>query len=168
MKNIQIKIARALTAALLLAASVPNRALAHEAECPHCELDIVQNTPEQDNETAIHYGKKRIEYRCVFCAIADAEKSYTGDLTIVAPSEVKGKPVQIARKGGQWSAPEGTVFVGKKVKHRYCETAYRAFTTKTAFDAHVKKNKVLLKDAKPMTLAEMVEISRADISQETK
>lgn len=168
MKTMNLKMASFLGATLFLSASVPGRILAHEAECPHCELDIVQNTPEQDNETAIQYGKKRIEYRCVFCAVADAEKSYTGDLTVLAPSEVKGKPIQIARKGGQWSAPEGTVFVGKKVKHRYCETAYRAFTTKAAFDAHVKKNKVLLKDAKPMTLAEMVEISRADISQETK
>lgn len=168
MKTLQIKITGALTAALLLAAHVPVRVLAHEAECPHCELDVMQDTPEQDNETAIQYGKKRIEYRCVMCAIADAERSYQGDLTVLAPSEIKGKPVQVTRKGGQWSAPEGTVFVGKKVKHRYCETGYRAFTSRTAFDAHVKKNKVLLKDAKPLTLAEMVEVSRADIGQDKK
>lgn len=165
MKNGHIK---GLLATLLLTSTPAGRLLAHEAECPHCELDVAQNTPEQDNETAIQYGKKRIEYRCVMCAIADAEKSYTGDLTVLAPSEIKGKPVQIARKGGQWSAPEGTVFVGKKVKHRYCETGYRAFTSQAAFDAHVKKNKVLLKDAKPLTLAEMVEVSRADVGQEKK
>ncbi len=165
MKNVHIK---GLLATLLMTSTPAGRLLAHEAECPHCELDVAQNTPEQDNETAIQYGKKRIEYRCVMCAIADAEKSYTGDLTVIAPSEIKGKPVQIARKGGQWSAPEGTVFVGKKVKHRYCETGYRAFTSKAAFDAHVKKNKVLLKDAKPLTLAEMVEVSRADVGQEKK
>jgi hypothetical protein len=168
MKTVHIKMTSALTTALLLAVSAPNRALAHEAECPHCELDVAQDTPKQDNETAIQYGKKRIEYRCVMCAIADAEKSYKEDLTVLAPSEIKGKPVQIARTGGQWSAPGGTVFVGKKVKHRYCETGYRAFTSKAAFDAHVKKNKVLLKDAKPLTLAEMVKVSRADVGQDKK
>jgi hypothetical protein len=165
MKNVHIKITGVL-AALFLTTSAPGRLLAHEAECPHCEMDVAQDTPEQDNETALKYGKKRIEYRCVMCAIADAEKSYTGDLTVLAPSEIKGKPVQVARKGGQWSAPEGTVFVGKKVKHRYCEIGYRAFTSQAAFDTHVKKNKVLLKDAKPLTLAEMVKISLADLGQE--
>lgn len=168
MKTVNIKISIILTTALLLAASAPRYVQAHEAECPHCELDVVQDTPEQDNETAIHYGKKRIEYRCVLCAIADAEKSYTGDLTVLAPSEIKGKPVQVARKSGKWSAPEGTVFVGKKVKHRYCETGYRAFTSKAAFDTHVKMNKVLLKDAQPLSLAEMVEISRKDVGLEKK
>ncbi len=168
MKTIQKKFTVALVTALALSSGFVPSVRAHEAECPHCELDVVQNTANQDNETALLYGKKRIEYRCVFCAIADAEKSYTGDLTVMAPSETKGKPVAIARAGGQWSAPEGTVFVGKKVKHRYCETGYRAFTSKAAFDAHVKKNKVLLKDAKPMTLAEMVEISRQDVGLGTK
>ncbi len=141
---------------------------AHEAKCPHCELDLTQNTPEQDNEVALKFGKKRIEYKCVMCAIADAEKSYTGDLTVLAPSEIKGKPVEIARKSGAWSAPEGTVFIGNKVKHRYCERGYRAFTTRSAFDAHVQKYKALLSDAKPITLDEMVKISNSDVMEKKK
>lgn len=168
MQTNQIRIIGTYVAALVMSLSVSPQLKAHEAECPHCELDVVQNTATQDNETALLYGKKRIEYRCVFCAIADAEKSYTGNLTVMAPSETKGKPISIARVSGRWSAPEGTVFVGKKVKHRYCETGYRAFTSKAAFEAHVKKNKVLLKDAKPLTLAEMVEISRQDVGLATK
>jgi len=150
---------------ILLVASGVGTANAHEAKCPYCELEVVQDTPEQDNETAIQYGKKRIEYRCVFCALADAEKSYSGDLTVLAPSEIKGKPVLLARTGGVWSAPDSTVFVGKKVKHRHCQTAYRAFTTKAAFDRHVSNNKALLKEAKPITLVEMVEIAKADIGK---
>ena len=139
---------------------------AHEAECPHCELDVVQDTPTQDNEVALKYGKKRIEYRCVMCAIADANKNYTGDLTVLAPTELKGKRMEIARKGGQWSAPSGAVFVGHKVKHRYCQTGYRAFTTKAAFDEHVKKNKVLLSGAEPIALPQLVAIADKEFEGE--
>lgn len=147
---------------LFLAASPATMVFAHEADCPHCGLDIVQDTASQDNETALMYGKKRIEYRCVLCAIADGDKSYKGDLTVLAPSETKGKPIEIARKNGQWSAPEGTVFLGQKVKHKYCQTGYRAFRSQSAFDTHVQKNKILLSDAKPVALEELVKLAHAD------
>ena len=48
---------------------------------------------------ANRFGRKRIEYRCVYCALSDA-KSYNGDITILAPSELKGKPVLLTREGG--------------------------------------------------------------------
>lgn len=135
-------------------------AQAHEATCPVCKLDVVQDTPTQDNEVALKFGRKRIEYRCVWCAMSDA-KTYKGDLTILAPSEIKGKPVLISRKGGQWlTAPEGSVFVAQKADHKHCQTTYRAFTTKAAFEAHVKKNAALLADAKPLTLPQMVELAK--------
>jgi hypothetical protein len=165
-KNKVIEAIRMGAFSLLLAGGLAVPARAHEAKCPHCELDLTQNTPEQDNEVVLKYGKKRIEYKCVLCAIADAEKSYTGDLLVLAPAETKGQAVEIARKGGQWSAPAGTVFVGHKVKHRYCDRGYRAFTSQAAFDAHVKKNKAILRDAKPLNLAQMVEVSKADIAAE--
>jgi len=140
----------------------------HEAKCPHCELDIVQDTPEQDNEVALMYGKKRIEYRCVMCAIADSEKSYKGDLKVLAPSEIKGKPVELVRTEGKWTAPDSTVFIGHKIKHRYCERGYRAFTTAEAFSKHVAKYKAQLPDAKQITLAELVKIALSDIVQDEK
>jgi len=140
----------------------------HEAKCPHCQADVVQDTPEQDNEVPLMYGKKRIEYRCVMCAIADAEKSYKGDLLILAPSEIKGKPVEITRKEGEWSAPESTLFIGHKIKHRYCDRGYRAFTTRSAFDAHVEKYKVQLKEAKPISLAELLQIAKSDVAETPK
>ena len=134
---------------------------AHEAKCPFCELDVPQNTPDQDNEVALKFGKKRIEYRCVMCAIADA-KTYEGDVTILAPTEIKGKPALISSKNGVWSAdPEGLLFVGEKAKHRHCQVAYRAFTTKAAFDTYVAKNKAIVHDAKPIDLAQMVEIAKS-------
>lgn len=141
---------------------------AHETKCPHCELDVVQDTPQQDNEVVLKFGKKRIEYKCVMCAIADAEKSYTGNLTVITPTEVKGKKVEIIRKDGKWSAPEGAVFVGHKVKHRYCDRGYRAFTSLSAFNAHVQKNKAILRDAQPISLDQMVQVSKADIVQKKK
>ena len=152
--------------ALFLAAFPVTKVFAHEADCPHCGLDVVQNTATQDNETALKFGKKRIEYRCVLCAIADADKAYKGDLTVLAPSETKGQPIEIARKGGQWSAPEGTIFLGQKVKHKYCQTGYRAFRNQSAFDTHVQKNKVLLADAKPVALEELVKLAHADTTTE--
>jgi hypothetical protein len=136
-------------------------ALAHETQCPYCRLDVVQDTAEQDNEVPLRYGRKRIEYRCVYCALAQAKAEYKGDITILAPSEVKGKPVVISRKEGQWSVSPGTaVFVGQKVNHRQCQVGYRAFTNQAAFAAHVKKHHELLQDAKPLTLAQLVEAAR--------
>ena len=134
---------------------------AHEATCPFCEMDVVQNTPQQDNEVALKYGKKRIEYRCVLCAIADA-KQYEGDLTVLAPTEIKGKPAILTRTQGQWtSAPDNLLFVGEKVKHRHCQLGYRAFTSKAAFDAHVQKNKAIIRNAQPIDLAQMVKLSES-------
>jgi|GEM_PF-712941 len=162
MKMSSTKIMLSGAFALLLAAGPVRTVFAHEAECPHCGLDVVQDTAEQDNETALKYGKKRIEYRCVLCAIADGDKSYKGDLTILAPSETKGKPIEITRKDGEWSAPEGTLFLGQNVKHKYCQTGYRAFRTRSAFDAHVKKNKVILAEAKPISINELVDAAHAE------
>jgi hypothetical protein len=143
----------------MLNAAGPQNAFAHQAKCPFCEKDVVQDTADQDNEVALKYGKKRIEYRCVMCAIADA-KNYEGDVTVIAPTETIGKPALITRKGGQWSSDtQGLIFIGEKVNHRHCQEGYRAFTTKEAFDAHVKMNKALVHEAKPVTLAEMVKIA---------
>lgn len=152
-----------LAASLALGASgLAGRPLmAHEAKCPHCTLDVVQDTEQQDNEVALRYGRKRIEYRCVFCALSQAISEFKGDLTILAPSEIKGKPVVISRKDGKWSvSPETTVFVAHKVNHRHCQIGYRAFTSRAGFDAHVKSHPDLLRDAKPLTLEEMVAIAQ--------
>jgi hypothetical protein len=152
-----------LTAMLTTALAGPGSrpAMAHEATCPYCKLDVPQDTEQQDNEVALRYGRKRIEYRCVFCALAQAKSDYKGDLTILAPSDVKDKPIVISRKDDKWSvSPETALFVGEKVNHRQCNTGYRAFSTRTGFDAWVKKNHALLGDAKPLTLTQMVEIAK--------
>lgn len=150
---------RALVAALsvltLTAAIAP--AFAHEAPCPYCKLKITQDTATQDNETVLRLGRKRIEYKCVYCAMADATTKYKdSDVTILAPSETKAAPVEITRTAGKWSAPEGAVFVAVKASHRVCQTTYRAFTNKAGYDAYVAKNKAQLVGAKPLTLAEMI------------
>jgi hypothetical protein len=140
---------------------VAGPAQAHETTCPVCRLDVVQDTKEQDNEVAIRYGRKRIEYRCVYCALYQAHNTFQGDLTLLAPSELKGKHIVLTRKDGKWtSSPANPVFVGERVVHRNCQTGYRAFTTKAAFDDHVKKNQNVLRNAKPLTLAEVLEISK--------
>jgi len=143
----------------LLAAAAP--AFAHDAKCPVCKLDVPQDTDIQDNETAIRAGRKRIEYRSLLCALQDA-RSFNGDLTILAPSDVKGKPVLLNRKDGQWSVtPESVLFVGAKVDHPHCQLGYRAFTTRAAFDAWVHKNHELLGDAQPLNLQQLLQATGA-------
>jgi len=153
----------ALTTLLALPVAGPSLspASAHEGKCPVCKLDVVQDTDKLDHEVALKSGRKRIEYRCVSCALSDA-KSYTGDLTILAPSELKGKPVTLSRKEGKWSvSPETAVFVGQKVSHRSCQLGYRALSRKEAFPHWVQANRELLADAKPLSLAEMLELANA-------
>src|SRR5688500_20248570 len=104
--------------AVSLSAGVLRPADAHEAKCPVCKLDVVQDTEKLDNEVALKSGRKRIEYRSVVCALTDA-KTYTGDLTILAPSEIKSKPVLLSRQEGKWLVmPETSASVGQKVNHR--------------------------------------------------
>ena len=117
-------------------------AMAHEAPCPYCAMKITQDTPTRDNETVMKYGRKRIEYKCVYCAVAEAKTEYTkGDVTIFAPSEKKGAPVIVKRTGGKWSAPDGATFVvTQRIKHKMCHVQARAFSTNAAAQAHAKKN----------------------------
>jgi hypothetical protein len=150
----------AIAAGTFSGAVLPRPAIAHEATCPICKLDVVQDTAQLDNEVALKFGRKRIEYRCVFCALSDA-KNYTGDVTILAPSELKGKPVLLTRTSGEWKvAPESAVFVGQKVNHRSCQVGYRALTSREAFDRWIRANQTLLGDAKPLSLKEMLELAK--------
>lgn len=134
-------------------------ALAHEADCEYCDLPIVQDTKTQDNETKVSVGKKRLEYRCVFCAIAEVKEDFPKSAaTIYAPSEKKGKPVILKHVKGKWSAsPSSAVFLKAPVKHRQCHLGYRAFTSKAALAAAAKKNGW---PNKPLSLSQMVAISK--------
>jgi hypothetical protein len=155
----------AAMASLMLAGTVsqsPLMVTAHEADCPVCNLPVVQDTAEQDNEVKMRYGRKRIEYRCVYCALSEAQNELkNGDVSIAAPSETKGKPVLLKRVNGQWTAtPSTAVFVAEKVKHKHCQTGYRALTNRAAFDAYAKKHKAVIGDAKPLTLTQMLEVAK--------
>jgi hypothetical protein len=135
---------------------------AHESDCPLCNLPVVQDTPEQANEVALRYGRKRIEYRCVYCALKEAHTEYSGDLSILAPSEDKSAPVVLKRTANKWSAdPQNVVFAAQKANHKVCQITYRAFATRAAFDAYVKKHEELFaKDTKPLTLSQMLDIAK--------
>ncbi|RYX85083.1 hypothetical protein EON83_07500 [bacterium] len=147
-----------LFATALLSSLATPAAFAHVAPCPYCGMSITQDTPTQDNEVALRVGRKRIEYKCVYCALAEAQTEYTGDLTILAPSEKKGQPVVITRKNGQWSAgTEGAVYVlNSPVKHKVCEEQARAYTSKEAAQKFIDANKETLPSARIVTLTELV------------
>ena len=142
---------------------------AHEAPCPYCSLTLAQDTPELDNETVLKAGRKRIEYRCVFCALSEAG-DYKGDLTILAPSEAVGSPIILSRKDGKWTSdPDGALFVAQKASHKVYHITYRAFSKRAAFDAWIKKYPDNFdKDAKPLSLAQMIEFTQQTNSKETQ
>ncbi len=132
---------------------------AHEAPCPFCAQTLTQDTATQDNEVTLKLGKKRIEYKCVYCALSEAKTEYKGDLSILAPSEKKGEPVTLKRTDGKWTASEENVaFVAQKANHKICNVTYRAFTTIEAAQVYIANNKEQLPDTKPLTLAQMLEI----------
>ncbi len=146
-------------AAALLLFGFTTPAQAHETDCPYCQLSVVQDTKEKDNEVVLRYGNKRIEYRCVMCAIAQAKTKFKNDLTILAPSNIKGKHVTITRTAGVWAVKEEkAVFVFAKGSHTECQDRYRALTDGADFDAYVANRKYT--EAKKLTLKEMVELSK--------
>ena len=149
---------RSFLAAVVLAAAIFPfySASAREADCPYCDRAITQDTATRDNKTVLKYGKKRIEYKCVYCAVSEAKTEYSkGDLSISAPSEKKGAPVIIKRVDGKWSAPAGAVFVADKpLKHKVCQVTARAFTSKRAAESYIKAKKLT---TSPMTLAQLVD-----------
>ena len=124
--------------------------------CPDCALPIVKNIEGTDYEAVLTAAGKNVSYRCAQCAIADSCK-YRGDLTLLAPSEKAGNPVQLRRLGGVWSGEPGALYMSVPVSHRKCQVANRAFHTKAGFDAYAAKNRDVVGDAKPMTLAQFVQ-----------
>ena len=107
MQKIKTSLFTVLAATAAVSFVPGNFALAHEADCPYCQFPVTQDTATQDNEVVLKYGRKRIEYKCVYCALAEAKTEYSeGDVTIAAPSETKGEPVILKRTDGKWSAPE--------------------------------------------------------------
>lgn len=148
-----------LLTALVAVVGLTTTAPAHEAPCPLCGQNITQDTKEQDNEVVLKSGRKRIEYKCVYCALSEAHSDYKGDVTILAPSEKKGEPVKIERKDGKWAVlPETAYFVSsEKMKHKVCQEQARAFTTKSSAETYAKKHGV-----KVLTLAQMVESAKSD------
>jgi hypothetical protein len=143
--------------ALIAAPFITSVASAHEGPCPYCSMPITQDTPTQDNEVALKIGRKRIEYKCVYCAVAEANTEYKGDLSIYAPSEKKGEPVVLKRTGDKWSVlPKTAYFVSNdKVKHRTCEVQARAFTTEKEAQTYAKE-----KNLKTISLEELVALAK--------
>jgi len=129
-------------AALLGTALVPNvgirPALAHQAPCPYCNMTVADA-----NAAVLSAGRKRIEYKCVYCALAEAKTEYSsGNISISAPTEKAGHPVTLRRTANRWSAaPASAYFVAPAhIKHRICQAQARAFTTKAAASAFARSS----------------------------
>ncbi|MFY9233181.1 MAG: organomercurial lyase [Fimbriimonadaceae bacterium] len=154
-----IGMAAVLTTGFIATMATP--AMAHDTLCPYCKMKVLQDTKDMDNEVVLKYGLKKIEYRCVMCALAQAKTKYKdkAELSIVAPSPVKDKPVTITRKNGDWSSsPANAVFVFQKGNHAQCNELYRATADQATARAWATKHN--LKDAQYLSLKEMVEASK--------
>jgi len=67
--------------------------------------------------------------------------------------------VTLRRIDGKWSSlTEGAAFVAQKASHRICNVTYRAFTSQSAAQAYITGRKAQLPDAKPLTLAQLLEV----------
>jgi hypothetical protein len=109
--------------------------------CPYCAMPL--DAP--STQVWLHSGSKKVAYRCVFCAVSEAKTEYKGNLSIQAPTENSKKPLIIKRTGGHWSLNlKGAAFVGKKVSHKFCPTAYHAFTSSAAAKRYIAQHKSVL------------------------
>jgi hypothetical protein len=127
-------------------------AMAHAAPCPYCNMTVSDATA-----SVLRAGRKRVEYKCVYCALSEAKTEYKGDLTITSPSEKAGKPVVMKRTGGMWTvSPATAYFVSpQRLKHKVCQQQARAFSTKAAAQAFAKTSSGMV-----MTLAQMNAMAR--------
>jgi len=132
-------------------------ATSHKAEsCPFCGLDVIKDTDSIRYKVVLEATGKKISYRCVLCAVADA-KGMKGNLKITAPSEDKDKPVVLARGDGAWKVePETAEFVYVKGSHEKCQMRYRAITKAEALEGFRKTDSKLLADAKGLKLDEFL------------
>ena len=127
-----------LAGALSLVSLPATPAIAHDAPCPYCNMKV-----SDDTASVLKMGRKRIEYKCVFCALAEAKTEYpTGDLMVYSPSEKPGVSVVSKRAKGKWSVlPASAMFVSPaKLKHKVCQEQARAFTNAAAATAYAKAN----------------------------
>jgi hypothetical protein len=112
-------------------------AFAHEAPCPYCNVAVSDATA-----AILKVGRKRIEYKCVYCALAEAKTEYQGDLTVTAPSEKPSKSIVLKRTAGKWIATPSTAYfvTPTRIKHKVCQAQARAFTNKNAASAFAKSS----------------------------
>jgi len=115
--------------------------------CPYCAMPL--GAPA--TQVWLTSGSKKVAYRCVFCAVSEAKTEYKGNLSIKAPTENSRKPLILKRTGGHWTMNlKGAAFVGKKVSHKFCPTAYHAFTSSAAAKRYIAAHKEVLGNSSAM------------------
>ena len=120
-----------------------------QAPCAHCGMPI----PKAD-AVSVAMGGKKIVARCMLCA-RDLSAQSAGAATVSGPTEDPTQPLLLRSddKGDWTSNLPDVVFLEVEGDHATCNRWSRAFTSKAAFDAYIKKNPQF-KGAKPLTLTE--------------
>ena len=126
--------------------------------CPYCAMPL--GAP--STQVWLHSGSKKVAYRCVFCAVSEAKTEYKGNLSILAPTENRKKPLIIKRTGGHWSSNlKGASFVGNmKVHHKSCPTSEHAFTSRAAAKRYIAQHKDVLSNGMLMSFNQFIAMTK--------
>lgn len=148
-KRMLFTVALALMVFTAFMTSIP--AQAANKMCPYCAMPL--GAPA--TQVWLQSGSKKVAYRCVFCAVAEAKTEYKGNLSVTAPTENSRKPLIIKRTGGRWSLNQkSAAFVGKDVTHKYCPTVHHAFTSSAAAKRYIAQHKSLLGGTSAMSFSQ--------------
>jgi hypothetical protein len=126
--------------------------------CPYCAMPL--GAP--STQVWLHSGSKKVAYRCVFCAVSEAKTEYKGNLSILAPTENRKKPLIIKRTGGHWSSNlKGASFVGNmNVSHKSCPTSEHAFTSSAAAKKYIAQHKDVLSNGMLMSFNQFIAMTK--------
>lgn len=127
------------------------------ADCHHCSMPLWEGKDDWRNPAVIADGRS-MRVRCALCA-RDFSAETKGQAILHIPTEDPGRMiVMIADEQGNLttSMPEA-VFIEKQGSHTGCDDWSRAFTSRAAFEAHVKAHPEFA-DAKPLSFKEWSEL----------
>jgi hypothetical protein len=123
------------------------------ADCHHCSMPLWEGKDEWRNPTVTAEGWT-MRVRCPLCA-RDMSAETKGRAILRIPTEDPERLIVVIadEQGNLKGSMPGAVFMEREAGHAGCDDWSRAFTSRAAFDAHVKAHPELA-DAKPLTFEE--------------
>jgi hypothetical protein len=122
-------------------------------DCHHCSMPLWEGENAWRNSTVTADGLS-MRVRCALCA-RDMSAETKGRALLHIPTEDPHRPALVIsdEQGNLKTTTPGIVFLEAEASHAGCDDWSRAFTSRAAFDAHVKANPKL-SGAKALTFDE--------------